>query len=82
MTPPSLQIQGAIASRLDHLAKQRNLSPEDMAASAIEESLDREEWQIAEIQAGLWEAEQGDFASAEDVATVLAKLAGSRPPER
>ena len=35
--------------------------------------LAREEWQIAEIEAGLAEADRGDFASAEDLARVVSK---------
>jgi predicted transcriptional regulator len=78
MTLLKLQIQNATASRLDHLAKQRNVSPEEMAASAIEEFVEREEWQIKEIQSGLREADAGDFASPEEVAAVRAKYSGSK----
>ena len=33
----------------------------------------REQWQIADIQTGLQEADNGDFASAEEVRAVFAK---------
>ena len=44
-----------------------------MAAKAIEDFVAREEWQLAEIEAGLAEANNGLFASPEDVARVIAK---------
>jgi len=44
-----------------------------LAAQAIENYAMREEWQLAEIQAGLAEADSQDFATAEDLGRVLAK---------
>ena len=41
-------------------------------ALAIEDHLAREAWQIAEIEAGLAEADRGEFASEEDSARVVA----------
>jgi predicted transcriptional regulator len=46
-----------------------------LAAQAIDDYLTREEWQIAEIEAGIADADQGRFASAEDLASVVAKYA-------
>ncbi len=66
-------------ARLVRLAEQRHLSSEEMAALVIEEFVDREEWHLAEIEAAVAEADQGDFASDEDVAAVLFKYAGSSP---
>ena len=39
----------------------------------LDDYLAREEWQIAEIEAGIAEADRGEFASAEDLARVVAK---------
>ncbi|MBB2716738.1 UNVERIFIED_ORG: putative transcriptional regulator [Rhizobium etli] len=44
---------------------------------AIEEFIEREEWQLAEIEAAVREADQGDFASDEEVAAVLSKYASN-----
>ena len=44
-----------------------------LAAKAIEDYLEKETWQLAEIEAGLNEANQGEFASPEEVAGVIAK---------
>ncbi|MDL2397292.1 hypothetical protein PY649_00150 [Rhizobium mayense] len=77
MTVFSFQMQESTASRLDRLAKRRRLSSGEMAALAIEEFVEREEWQLAEIEAAVSEADRGDFATEEEVAAVLSKYAGS-----
>jgi predicted transcriptional regulator len=77
MTLLSFQIKESTITRLDRLAKQRKLSSQEIAALAIEEFIEREEWQTAEIEAGLREAENGDFASEEEVAAVFSKYIGS-----
>ncbi|RAM48535.1 MAG: CopG family transcriptional regulator [Hapalosiphonaceae cyanobacterium JJU2] len=41
---------------------------------AVDIYLDLYRWQVAEIEAGLHEAEKGDFARDEEVETVFAKL--------
>ncbi|MER8423023.1 hypothetical protein [Mesorhizobium sp. M1403] len=48
-----------------------------MAAQAIEDFVAREEWQLAEIEAGLAEASRGDFASAGEVEAVVGKYVKS-----
>lgn len=69
------------AKKLEKIARKIDRSRSYTAAEAIEEYVARQEWQIAEIEAGLTEAEAGDFASADDVARVVAKyVAQSRNP--
>ncbi len=41
---------------------------------AVDLYLEVYQWQIAEIEAGVAEADAGDFATAEEVQTVFAKL--------
>jgi predicted transcriptional regulator len=82
MTLLRLNIREKTASRLDHLAKQRKLSSEEIATSAIEEFVESEEWRIAEIEAGIQDADGGDFASAQDVKTVLAKFNNIHSPQK
>ncbi|MER8477687.1 hypothetical protein [Mesorhizobium sp. M1163] len=48
-----------------------------VAAQAIEDFVAREEWQLAEIEAGLAEASRGDFASAGEVEAVVGKYVKS-----
>jgi len=61
------------ARKLDRLASRLDRSRSWLAAQAIEDYLAREEWQIAEIEAGIAQAERGDFASTEDLARIVAK---------
>lgn len=59
--------------RLDLLASKLDRPRSYLAAQAIDDYLAREEWQIAEIEAGLAEADRGEFASDADLARVVAK---------
>ena len=78
MTLLSFQVDQSTISRLDRLAERRKLSPEEVATLAIEEFVEREEWQISEIEAAVREADKGDFASADEVDAVLSKY--TAPP--
>ncbi len=59
--------------RLDLLAEKLDRPRSYLAAQAIDDYLAREEWQIAEIEAGIVEADRGEFASVDDLARVVAK---------
>ncbi|MBZ7927198.1 hypothetical protein LAC81_35225 (plasmid) [Ensifer adhaerens] len=48
-----------------------------MAAEAIEAFVEQQEWQLVEIEAGLAEADRGEFARDEDVAKVVGKYVRS-----
>lgn len=61
------------AGRLAQLAAKQDRSRSYLTAKAIEDFVTREEWQLAEIAAGLAEAESGQFASTTDVARAIAK---------
>lgn len=65
------------ASKLDQLAEKLDRSRSYMAAAAIEAFVEQQEWQLAEIEAGLTEADRGEFASDEDVAKVVRKYVKS-----
>ncbi|MDB5553190.1 MAG: hypothetical protein JWL86_3174 [Rhizobium sp.] len=73
MNAITIRISDDTAERLDQLAKKLDRSQATMAEQAIEDFVAREEWQIAEIEAGLAEADAGDFATAEEVSAVAAK---------
>ena len=73
MSAFTVRVPDEIAERLDRLADKHDRSRSYMAAKAIEEFVAREEWQLAEIEAGLVEARSGQFASANDVAQVIAR---------
>jgi len=73
MSAFTVRVPDEIAERLDRLADKHDRSRSYMAARAIEDFVAREEWQLAEIEAGLVEARSGQFASANDVAHVIAR---------
>ena len=73
MTAITIRVSDETADRLDRLARKLDQSQSTMAEQAIEDFVARQEWQISEIEAGLAEADRGEFASDEEVAKVLAK---------
>lgn len=77
MTAFTVRVPDETANRLDQLAEKLDRSRSYVAAQAIEDFVTREEWQLAEIEAGLAEAKHGDFASDRDVAAVIGKYVRS-----
>ena len=73
MTAFTVRVPDEIAEKLDSIAQKMDRSRAYMAAQAIEDFVVREEWQLAEIEAGLAEADRGEFASAAEVALVVGK---------
>ena len=73
MTAFTVRLPDETAAKLDQLAEKLDRSRSYMAAQAIEDFIAREEWQLAAIEAGLAEADRGEFASAEALADVIAK---------
>jgi predicted transcriptional regulator len=73
VTAFTVRVSDETASKLDQIAEKLDRSRSYMAAQAIEDYVAREEWQIAEIEAGLAEANRGEFASDDEVAKVVGK---------
>lgn len=73
MTAFTVRVSDEVADRLDQLAQKLARSRSYMAAQAIEDFVSREEWQVAEIEAGIADADQGEFASDDDVTKVIGK---------
>ena len=69
----TIRVPDETAERLNRLAEKQDRSRAYIAAKAIEDYVAREEWQLAEIEAGLAEADAGLFATSEDVAKIIAK---------
>lgn len=63
----------ATAQKLSALADKLDRTSSSIAIDAIDEFIARETLNIADIEAGLAEADRGDFASDEDFATLLSK---------
>ncbi|SFB39859.1 Predicted transcriptional regulator [Rhizobium sp. NFR07] len=70
----TVRIPEEAAARLDWLAEKLARPAGRVAAEAIEDFLAREEWQLAEIEAGLAEADRGEFASEQEVNEVLSRF--------
>jgi RHH-type rel operon transcriptional repressor/antitoxin RelB len=69
----TIRVDRKTKSRLEKLAKAMDRTKSYVAAEAIRAYIDLNEWQIAETQAALKEADHGDFASEEQVRTVMKK---------
>jgi len=69
----TVRILEETSNKLDELAVKMDRSRSFLAAKAIEEFVAREAWQLAEIEAGLAEANRGEFASDAEVERVLGK---------
>lgn len=72
-TTLTIRLSPTLKQQLDQLAQATDRSRAWLAQQALSDFVAREAWQIAEIEAGLREAEAGDFASAEEVEQVFAK---------
>ncbi|TDX82079.1 putative transcriptional regulator [Neorhizobium sp. R1-B] len=73
MTAFTIRVPDEVADRLNQIAQKLDRSRSYMAAQAIEDFVSREEWQLAEIEDGIAEAERGEFASDDDVVRVVGK---------
>jgi predicted transcriptional regulator len=69
----TVRLQDETSTKLDRIAEKLDRSRAYVAAQAIEDFIAREEWQLAEIEAGLAEAISGDFASEAEVERVFNK---------
>ncbi len=72
-TTMTIRIEDEVKDRLDRLAESTQRSKSFLAAEAIREYVANNEWQVAEIQAALKEADAGDFASEKEVAALARK---------
>ena len=72
-TTMTVRLEDEVKDRLDRLASSTQRSKSFLAAEAIREFVENNEWQIAEIEAALAEADGGDFASDKDVAALAGK---------
>ena len=71
--PVTGRIDKAISERLDALAKSTARSRSFLIAEAVKAYVKDQAWQIAAIEEGIEDADQGKFASDEKVAKTFAK---------
>ncbi len=72
-TTMTIRLEDGIKNRLDQLANVTQRSKSFLAAEAIAAYVDTNEWQLAEIQAALTEAEARDYATDQDMADLALK---------
>ena len=73
MSAFTVRLPDDVAEKLDALAAKLDRSRSYVAAQAIGDFVEREAWQLADIEAGLREADKGDFAADAEVAATIAK---------
>lgn len=69
----TIRLDDEVKNRLERLAESTQRSKSFLAAEAIREFVQNNEWQITEIRAALKEADAGDFATEREVATLATK---------
>ncbi len=72
-TTMTIRLEPDLKNRLDELAEATHRSKSFLAAEAIREFIELNEWQLGEIKSALKEADKGDFASEKDLKKTLAK---------
>jgi predicted transcriptional regulator len=72
-TTLSLRIPTETLKQLGQLAEATGKSRNFIAVQAMQDFIEREAWQVAEIMQALKEADAGDFASDEEIAALDAK---------
>jgi predicted transcriptional regulator len=78
MSAFTVRLPDDVTEKLDALAAKLDRSRSYVAARAIGDFVAREEWQLADIEAGLREAENGEFATDTEVAATIAKYTRRR----
>ena len=72
-TTMTIRLEEDVRDRLDQLAGATRRSKSYLAAEAIRDYVEINEWQIAEIKAALKEADAGDFANGREVTALGSK---------
>ena len=72
-TTMTVRLEKEVKQRLDNLADVTQRSKSFLAAEAIREYVENNEWQIREIKQALQEADAGDFASDKDIGAIAKK---------
>ena len=72
----SVRLSAETKKRLDALARRSRRSRSFLAAEAISRYVETEEWQIAEIEAGIADLEHGRTVSHDEVASWLKTWGG------
>ena len=63
----TVRLDAKLRKQLDHLSKAMSRTRSFVAAQAIQEFVNLNEWQIAEIKKATTEADRGEFATSKEV---------------
>lgn len=74
-TTMTIRLEPDLKQRLDQLAEVTHRSKSFLAAEALRDYVELNEWQLQEITNAIKEANEGDFASEQAVNETLAKWA-------
>ena len=74
----TIELPQNVKERLEGLARLTERSEARLAEEAISSYVELQEFQIQQIQAGIREADAGDFASDDEVAALLTKWTNAR----
>lgn len=69
----TLRLDSKLKKQLDKLSKATSRTRSFLAAEAIREYVELNEWQIDEIRKGIQEADRGEFADDREVERVVSK---------
>ena len=69
----TIRLESELKQRLEKLAEAMQRSKSFLAAQAIRDFVDLNEWQVQEIEQAVLEADRGEFAGDQDVAAVFGK---------
>jgi len=72
-TTMTVRVDPTLKSRLERLAQATHRSKSFLAAQALQEFVELNEWQVAEVAQAVREADAGDFAAPEKVRDTLNK---------
>jgi len=72
-TTMTIRLEPELKGRLDQLAEATQRSKSFLAAEAIRDFIELNEWQIQAIKEAVKEADNGDFATDKAVSTTLRK---------
>lgn len=72
-TTMTIRLEPELKTRLDKLSKTTHRSKSFLAAEAVREFIELNEWQIEELKAAIKEADANDFASDQEVDAVFNK---------
>lgn len=75
----TVQLDDALLQALDRLAEKTSRSRDRHVSQAIQDYVAAQLWPVERIEAGIMAADQGDFASDDEVCRVRAKFGGKVP---